>query len=193
MDILRDTIERCFNCDQCKTACRRLRFFEKRSPGDVAKAVLSEQIDEKVMDFIMKCSLCSLCNELCPYGVDIRGMVTLARNSLMHEGMIDQECYRHLWVDYDWNLFTLFRANYWLDITYQELVKKNCEVLFFPGCMLAHEGPDLVLHYKHLMVLSGDAEYTLHFNESDRLSASQQRHLENQYSLFKAWYAARFA
>jgi Fe-S oxidoreductase len=71
-------------------------------------------------------------------------MVTYARNSLMHEGMIDQECYRHLWVDYDWNLFTLFRANYWLDITYQELVKKNCEVLFFPGCMLAHEGPDLV-------------------------------------------------
>lgn len=55
------------------------------------------------------------------------------------------------------------------------------------------EGPDLVLHYKHLMVLTGDTEYTLHFNESDRLSASQQRHLENQYALFKAWYAARFA
>lgn len=55
------------------------------------------------------------------------------------------------------------------------------------------EGPDLVLHYKHLMVLTGDTEYTLHFNESDRLSASQQRHLENQYALFKAWYAARYA
>jgi len=54
------------------------------------------------------------------------------------------------------------------------------------------EGPDLVLHYKHLMVLNGDTEYTLHFNESDKLSASQQRHLENQYSLFKAWYAARY-
>ncbi|OJF93700.1 dihydrodipicolinate synthase family protein [Pararhizobium antarcticum] len=55
------------------------------------------------------------------------------------------------------------------------------------------EGPDLVLHYKHLMVLNGDTEYTLHFNETDRLSASQQRHLENQFSLFKAWYAARYA
>jgi dihydrodipicolinate synthase/N-acetylneuraminate lyase len=55
------------------------------------------------------------------------------------------------------------------------------------------EGPDLVLHYKHLMVLNGDAEYTLHFNETDKLSASQQRHLENQYKLFKAWYASRYA
>lgn len=55
------------------------------------------------------------------------------------------------------------------------------------------EGPDLVLHYKHLMVLNGDAEYTLHFNETDRLSASQQTHLENQFSLFKAWYASRYA
>lgn len=54
------------------------------------------------------------------------------------------------------------------------------------------EGPDLVLHYKHLMVLNGDTEYQLHFNETDELSASQQRHLENQYALFKAWYAARY-
>ena len=54
------------------------------------------------------------------------------------------------------------------------------------------EGPDLVLHYKHLMVLNGDVEYTLHFNDTDKLSASQQRQLENQYKLFKTWYAKRY-
>ncbi|MBR0557890.1 dihydrodipicolinate synthase family protein [Ciceribacter sp. L1K23] len=54
------------------------------------------------------------------------------------------------------------------------------------------EGPDLVLHYKYLMVLNGDAEYTLHFNETDELSPSQRRHLENQYTLFRTWYAARY-
>ncbi|MCM2293144.1 dihydrodipicolinate synthase family protein [Allorhizobium sp. BGMRC 0089] len=54
------------------------------------------------------------------------------------------------------------------------------------------EGPDLVLHYKYLMVLNGESEYSLHFNETDRLSASQQRHLEQQYRLFKNWYAARY-
>ena len=54
------------------------------------------------------------------------------------------------------------------------------------------EGPDLVLHYKYLMVLNGEKEYTLHFNETDKLSNSQRRHLENQYRLFKSWYAARY-
>ncbi len=51
------------------------------------------------------------------------------------------------------------------------------------------EGPDLVLYYKHLMVLNGDAEYTLHFNETDALSDSQKAYVENQYAMFKTWYA----
>jgi 4-hydroxy-tetrahydrodipicolinate synthase len=51
------------------------------------------------------------------------------------------------------------------------------------------EGPDLVLFYKHLMVMEGYKEYTLHFNESDRLSPSQQAYAEEQHKLFKSWYA----
>ncbi|MGW7771512.1 dihydrodipicolinate synthase family protein [Pseudomonas machongensis] len=50
------------------------------------------------------------------------------------------------------------------------------------------EGTDLVLYYKYLMVLNGDKEYTLHFNETDKLSDSQRRYAEIQYSLFKEWY-----
>ena len=33
------------------------------------------------------------------------------------------------------------------------------------------EGCDLVLYYKYLLVLNGDREYALHFNETDALSA----------------------
>ncbi|TYQ12383.1 UNVERIFIED_ORG: 4-hydroxy-tetrahydrodipicolinate synthase [Zoogloea ramigera] len=51
------------------------------------------------------------------------------------------------------------------------------------------EGTDLVLFYKHLMVLNGDTEYTLHFNETDALSPSQRRYAESQYALFRDWYA----
>jgi len=51
------------------------------------------------------------------------------------------------------------------------------------------EGPDLVLFYKYLMVLNGDEEYALHFNQSDALSASQKTYVEDQYRLFKAWWA----
>lgn len=51
------------------------------------------------------------------------------------------------------------------------------------------EGCDLVLFYKYLMVLNGDREYRLHFNESDALSDSQRRYAEQQYNLFRQWYA----
>ncbi|MBF8726769.1 dihydrodipicolinate synthase family protein [Pseudomonas putida] len=52
------------------------------------------------------------------------------------------------------------------------------------------EGTDLVLYYKHLMVLNGDKEYALHFNETDALSDSQRGYAESQYNLFRNWYAS---
>lgn len=51
------------------------------------------------------------------------------------------------------------------------------------------EGPDLVLFYKHLMVLNGAAEFTLHFNETDALDEAQRNYIEAQYALFNTWYA----
>jgi len=50
------------------------------------------------------------------------------------------------------------------------------------------EGVDLVLYYKHLMTLSGDENYTLHFNESDRLTDAQRNYAESQFYLFKTWF-----
>lgn len=50
------------------------------------------------------------------------------------------------------------------------------------------EGPDLVLYYKRLMVLEGDPNYELHFNESDALSASQNAYAEAQLKLFHDWW-----
>lgn len=51
------------------------------------------------------------------------------------------------------------------------------------------EGPDLVLYFKHMMVLKGFPEYGLHFNETDALTASQRGYAEAQLRLFDAWYA----
>jgi 1-pyrroline-4-hydroxy-2-carboxylate deaminase len=52
------------------------------------------------------------------------------------------------------------------------------------------EGPDLVLFYKHLMVLEGHDAYRLQLNPSDALSPSQTTFVETQHKLFKTWYAA---
>jgi 4-hydroxy-tetrahydrodipicolinate synthase len=51
------------------------------------------------------------------------------------------------------------------------------------------EGPDLVLYFKHMLVLKGEQEYTLHFIETDALTDSQQGYVEAQFKLFNTWYA----
>ncbi len=51
------------------------------------------------------------------------------------------------------------------------------------------EGTDLVLYYKHLLVLNGEEEYRLHFNETDALTDAQRNYCEQQYDLFRNWFA----
>lgn len=50
------------------------------------------------------------------------------------------------------------------------------------------EGPDLVLYYKHLLVLLGDSRYERHLNQDDRPSPSQQAFAKSQLSLFQTWW-----
>lgn len=51
------------------------------------------------------------------------------------------------------------------------------------------EGPDLVLYFKHMMVLKGNKEFALNFIETDVLSDSQRGYVEAQLKLFDSWYA----
>lgn len=50
-------------------------------------------------------------------------------------------------------------------------------------------GTDLVLYYKHLLVLKGEEEYRLHFNDTDELSDAQRNYCEQHFELFNAWFA----
>ncbi len=51
------------------------------------------------------------------------------------------------------------------------------------------EGPDLVLYYKHLMVLEGHSEYQYQLYPSDALGLQQKALLEQQWRQFRAWWA----
>ena len=50
------------------------------------------------------------------------------------------------------------------------------------------EGPDLVLFFRHLMVLEGKAEYDRSIYASDILSESQRRYAEKNWERFRAWW-----
>ena len=52
------------------------------------------------------------------------------------------------------------------------------------------EGPDLVLYYKHLMVLEGNPEYAHQLNSFDSMSASQKAFIEQAWRQFRDWWAS---
>ncbi|MCB5409487.1 dihydrodipicolinate synthase family protein [Pseudogemmobacter faecipullorum] len=72
------------------------------------------------------------------------------------------------------------------DVAARRLGKELDEALF--ELARVDGGPDLVLYFKHMMVLKGNAEYALHFNEDDKLSPSQAGFIEAQLALFDTWY-----
>ena len=51
-------------------------------------------------------------------------------------------------------------------------------------------GPDLVLFFKYLLVLNGEQEYALHFNETDALTPAQAGYAEQALKRFRTWYDA---
>ncbi len=50
------------------------------------------------------------------------------------------------------------------------------------------EGPDLVLYYKRLMVLTGRWKDAQGLDPNDRLTASQEAYLHQQWELFQTWW-----
>ena len=50
------------------------------------------------------------------------------------------------------------------------------------------EGPDLVLYYKHLMVLEGHREYAHQLNSFDKLSDAQKAFIEQAWQQFRNWW-----
>lgn len=52
------------------------------------------------------------------------------------------------------------------------------------------EGPDLVLYYKHLMVLEGNPEYQYQLYSSDALSPQQRAFLETHWRQFRDWWSS---
>ena len=51
------------------------------------------------------------------------------------------------------------------------------------------EGPDLVLHYKYLMVLEGHTEYQHQLYAEDKLTPSQKAFLHDSWKQFKEWWS----
>ena len=132
--------EQCSQCGSCVSACDLLRD-SGLNPGGIAKQLLKGNESSKLRDLIQRCDLCGFCTRDCPSALNAGSLFESARSFLVDQGKLPLDGFEPMFVDRDWNGFSLYRDNY--KINYDELKRDRYDTLFFPGCSLATYTPEL--------------------------------------------------
>jgi Fe-S oxidoreductase len=135
----REIANRCSDCRLCLEECLLLATLD-RTPGELARELLNDP--EAAQGWLLSCSLCGLCAQVCPEGLSPMEMVLEARRTLADAGVLPRVESRPLLTDRRWTSFSLYRVTYGID--YADLPAGPSETVFFPGCALASFAPELV-------------------------------------------------
>ena len=82
-----ENIMYCFQCGTCTAACPVSPLRESYNPRRIIYMVLMGMKDEVLSDeFVWYCSGCYSCQERCPQGVSITGLMVALRNIAYKEG-----------------------------------------------------------------------------------------------------------
>jgi len=119
----------CNGCSICKKECAFLS--EYGNPGTIAK--LSQTDPDRWQAIAFECSLCGLCNAVCPKGLDPSGMFLDFRRQAVAKGQANLSVYQGL-LNYE-KKGTSKRYTFYS-------LPKNCDTVFFPGCTLPGTRPD---------------------------------------------------
>ena len=130
----------CLLCGDCLDRCSLLADLGLM-PAEIAEAVASGQVDERLLAAIQRCDLCGACGRGCPAEINPAEVFLAARQALIQNGTISPFEYDVMLTDRDWHFFTIYRVTY--GISYDDLMADRCDALFFPGCSLASYAPEL--------------------------------------------------
>lgn len=127
--------------DQCNDcgACRRYCAFLQRygTPGAIARAY-----PHQPAELPFQCSLCGLCNAMCPAKLDIKALFLEMRRAAVAADPGQLKRFRGLRSYESLGTSRLFSCY---------ALPENCKSVFFPGCALPGSRPQLTWNlYRHL-------------------------------------------
>lgn len=135
---LRIVSDACIRCDLCQKECAFLKKYGK--PGDVADRYDPGRTEDQGMPF--ECSLCGLCAEVCPKGLDPAELFLHMRAEAVRRGGGDFPEHAAL-TGYERHGTSRAYSYYGLP--------EGCDTVFFPGCALAGSRSDkIILAYRVL-------------------------------------------
>lgn len=126
----------CLDCGKCVSSCA---FLQRHgSPGQVAEAWLAGRADPQTP---FQCSLCGLCQAICPRGARPAEFFQAWREAVADQGR-DWRPYRGLLSYQRWGARPVLSQHH---------LPAGCQTVFFPGCALPGAEPDLVWRtWRHL-------------------------------------------
>ncbi len=119
----------CTSCGECVRPCSFLR--QQGPPAQIAQ----RGIERKNLLSAYGCSLCGLCDALCPEGLSPSAMFLAMRQKAAAQGLVELRPYRS-WLNYEkLGSHPLFQ---------RDSIPVGCRTVFFPGCSLSGSRPDAV-------------------------------------------------
>ena len=133
---LQKTSYACTKCDLCQKECAFLQKYGK--PKDIADRYDPSKTKDWGMPF--ECSLCGLCNAVCPAGIDLAGLFLEMR----------REAVRHGEAGFPEHAVLERYARRGTSRTYSYYgLPEGCDTVFFPGCTLSGTRSDKVILAYH--------------------------------------------
>lgn len=133
-DAVEELASQCIDCGLCADHCMLLKEIDE-SPASIA--LRGAELEEA-----FACSLCRLCEEVCPLNLSPARMFAEKRFSAVAESEIDINEYRYLFPDRHVNVMSFFRQYYGIDYSDLNLSSPN-NTAFFPGCTMMTYSPEL--------------------------------------------------
>ncbi len=137
-DDVREEAGRCLDCGcrRCVEACDFLSAYCE-SPKDIARRVRGDLGGH--LQMVYSCTLCSLCREVCPVGLDVGELLHEARREAVRRSLAPLRRHRRV-------LRTLrLGGSENLTLAMPEPGRRRAPRLFFPGCALAAASPRMTV------------------------------------------------
>jgi Fe-S oxidoreductase len=131
-------IDECIECNICIEDCEFLKRV-CQSPKELAQGFEKGYFRENP-HIPYSCNLCSLCEELCPYDLNMGKICLEIRQQMVKEGLGPLPAHKKfVEKEQEW----VFSDSFTLSLP--DPVVRECHRVFFPGCNLSGYSPSLVL------------------------------------------------
>jgi Fe-S oxidoreductase len=130
-------------CDACRIFCDLTDYYGKwpqRIRDEVFATTLPGSAEVKATPakrLMSTCNLCGVCADVCPVNIDMGALILEGRRSMHRQGKAP-------WVFHDFWLRDMEHANG--EESNLARTDKHPSMVFFPGCQLSAEAPELVLN-----------------------------------------------